>query len=265
VQNDIDRPVRVDRALIVIGAIFLGWTFVVLILTSSDLFLPPGFRFHVGPLDFARTGQFGDSFGVISAAMASAAGYFAYQTFRASQIEIASLRRSAGESTFLNLLERRFTLIENVRVGNNVRGSAAIDFIADGIRQGTQTGQSPSKMFEDYAKGDSVRGLRNVFRYTYHIVRFAEDLFGYDERAQGFRKRQNGAYPYVRLLRSQLSDNELLLIALNVLYDPDGGGFGVLLDRYALLDNMTQKDITLFTLEKAFQGDEFGLPHEGDV
>ncbi|OYW35098.1 MAG: hypothetical protein B7Z42_15690, partial [Brevundimonas sp. 12-68-7] len=45
--------------------------------------------------------------------------------------------------------------------------------------------------------------LGHYFRFTYHIIKFARDNFGPD------------AYEYVRLLRAQLSNAEITLIALN--------------------------------------------------
>lgn len=251
------RKLKLDGAIWIIGAIFLGWTLVVVALTTADLLLPQSWRFAAAPLDFGNTGTFGDSFGVLSALMASVAGYFAYRTYRSSQAELADSRKRSGEPTFLNLLERRFTLIEHVAKGK-LAGVAAVANICSGIRQGVQHGGSQQKMFKDYTR--DARGLRNLFRYTYHIIRFAEGLFGFDPKAMGADKRKNGAYLYVRLLRAQLSDDDLLLIALNALHDPDGAEFKVLLDRYGLLDNMRMDDRTMFGFDKAFTGDEFGLP-----
>ncbi len=248
-----------DHALRIIAAVFFSWTVFIVVVTAADAFLPTNLRLPAQPLDFGNTGTFGDSFGVISALMASVAGYFAYRTYRSSQAELDAARKRAGEPTFLNLLERRFTLIDQVSCGQ-AKGVDAIANICNGIESGVRNEQAPAKMFADYTSGEGVRGLRNLFRYTYHIIRFAEDLFGFDPAAQGADKRKNGSYPYVRLLRAQLSDEDLLLIALNALHDPDGEAFKALLDRYGLLDNMRPTDRTLYGFDKAFIGDEFGLP-----
>lgn len=248
---------KLDRAMVIIGAIFLGWMAVIIAVTAADLFLPNHWRLAAPPLDFGDTGTFGDSFGIISALMASVAGYFAYRAYRSSQAELADARKRSGEPTFLNLLERRFTLIEHVAKGN-LAGVPAIANICAAIRLGVQHGGNPDKMFKDYTR--DARGLRNLFRYTYHVIGFAEGLFGFDPLATGAEKRKNGSYPYVRLLRAQLSDDDLVLIALNALHDPDGAQFKVLLDRYGLLDNMREDDRTLLKLKAAFTGDEFGLP-----
>lgn len=251
------RKIKLDGAMWFIGAIFLGWTVILVALTSADLFLPAGWRLPTGPLDFGKTGTFGDSFGVISALMASVAGYFAYRTYRSSQAELADARKRSGEPTFLNLLERRFTLIGHVARGH-LKGVDAVDNICSQVRMAVKGGADPAQMFRDYTR--DARGLRNLFRYTYHVIRFAEGLFGFDPAAKGAEKRKNGAYPYVRLLRAQLSDDDLMLIALNALHDPDGAEFKVLLDRYGLLDNMKEDDRTLLKLKEAFTGDEFGVP-----
>lgn len=248
---------KLDRAMVIIGAIFLGWMAIIIAVTAADLFLPDRWRLSAPPLDFGETGTFGDSFGVISALMASVAGYFAYRAYRSSQAELADARKRSGEPTFLNLLERRFTLIDHVARGN-LSGVPAVANICASIRLGVKHGGSPEQMFNDYTR--EARGLRNLFRYTYHVIGFAEGLFGFDPDAKGADKRTNGSYPYVRLLRAQLSDDDLVLIALNALHDPDGAQFKVLLDRYGLLDNMREDDRTLLRLKGAFAGDEFGLP-----
>lgn len=249
-----------DRALWIIAGVFLGWTAVLMGLTALEVFLPYTWRLRAASLNFQNTGTFGDSFGVISALMSSVAAYFAYQAWNASQGQLAEARRRAGEPTYLDLLERRFTLMDRIARGRS-RGTDAIQSICSDIRGAVGSGgHSAEKMFRDYTRADQVSGLRNLFRYTYHIVRFAEDLFGFDPKAVGAAKRDNGSYPYVRLLRAQLSDEDLLLIALNALYDPDGYAARELLDRYGLLDNMRQSDRTLFEFDKVFMGDEFGLP-----
>jgi len=248
-----------DSAVKAIASVFLIWTALIIGLNWLDVVLPASARFAAEPLRFDNTGTFGDSFGVISALMTSIAAYFAYRAYRSSQEELFGARRRAGEPTFLNLLERRFTLVDQLASGN-LKGLGVLSNITYNIREAVARGDQFQAAYDRYAKAQGVRGLRNMFRYTYHIIVFAEDLFGVDVEAKGAAKRNNGSYPYVRLLRAQLSDDELLLIALNSLCDPDGEEFKTLLDRYGLLDNMKLEDRRQFRLEEIFRGDEFGLP-----
>lgn len=247
------------RPLKVILFAFGIWTLVIVALAAADIFLPAWLRFPFPPMSFEKSGQFGDSFGVLSAGMAAVAAYFAYETYRASQKEVEILRRRSAEPTFLSLLERRFDLLDNISKGN-LEGLHAVRNVAAAVRDAVEHNEDQKKMATDYMSEASVSGLRNYFRYTYHIIRFAEELFGFDPTLQGADQRKNGAYPYVRLLRAQLSDSELLLIALNTLYIEDGKDFSDLIHRYGLLNNMLQKDLTTFGFKGRFEADAFGWP-----
>lgn len=66
--------------------------------------------------------------------------------------------------------------------------------------------------------------LGHYYRYLYNIVRFVEE--------EGF---EGG--PYLRLIRAQISDQELLLLFYNCV-TKNGGNFTRLVEKYALLDNM---------------------------
>jgi len=66
--------------------------------------------------------------------------------------------------------------------------------------------------------------LGHYYRYLYNVVRFVKD--------EGF---QNG--PYIRLIRAQLSDQELLLLFYNCVTG-NGVNLTPLVEEFALLDNM---------------------------
>lgn len=235
------------------------WPVVIVGLSAADIFLPARWRTPYPPMSFERSGQFGDSFGIVSALMAAVAAFYAYQTYRASQQEVELLRRRSAEPTFLNLLERRFDLLGNIKRGNT-EGVTAVKNMADGVRTSVGGGQDQAAAARDYMQVKGVGGLRNYFRYTYNIIRFAEELFGVDPTLSGADQRRNGSYPYVRLLRAQLSDDELLLIALNALHDADGKDFYDLIHRYGFLNNMAPEDIKRFDFTTRFRPDAFGWP-----
>lgn len=156
---------------------FLGWAALILVLAAVDLFWPDQYRVPWPAMSFEKSGQFGDSFGVISAAMAAVAAYFAYQTYQASQAEVELLRKRSAEPTFLNLLERRFNILNNI-ILNNVEGVKAIKSLASGLRQDAEHNYDIKTQVSKSLSPDKATGLRNYFRYTFHIVRFAEELFG---------------------------------------------------------------------------------------
>lgn len=66
--------------------------------------------------------------------------------------------------------------------------------------------------------------LGHYFRYLYNVIRFVKE----SQRANG---------PYLRLIRAQLSDQELLLLFYNCISN-NGGNFTSLAEEFALLDNI---------------------------
>lgn len=71
---------------------------------------------------------------------------------------------------------------------------------------------------------DHQTELGHYFRYLYNVVRFIKEA-----------KLVEG--PYLRLVRAQLSDQELLLLFYNCISD-FGGNFTPLVEEFGLLDNM---------------------------
>lgn len=224
--------------------------------------------------DFERTGQLGDSFGVLSATMAGLAAYFAFRTYQAARDERKGLERRAAETSFLNLLERRSDVLERVRESRTYFGSispktkeyigpAAIDLIARNIREERKrgTGDFPVKFLRATV---NVSGLPNLLRFTYHIVAFCQRQFSEIDHAEPMVK-VDPAYQYVRLLRAQLSDSELVIIALNCAYGAGYEKFKPLVERYAILHNMNSDDRVTFALSDLFAPSAFGLEEEDRV
>lgn len=241
-----------------------------------------GLGFSIGgPWDFTATGQLGDSFGILSALMASMAAIFTYQTLvdtrrQASNAEKdAEIQRKAAvkaqaladaereksdlrnqardkadarrdnERTFFGLLDLRFRVLSDLRVGpanQQQVGTDAAAVLVSGVHASFY--EAGSKM--DYAKrylfmyGNNRNDLGHYFRFTYHIVKFAHDNFEED------------AYKYVRLLRAQLSNAELVLIALNCAHGEGADKFARWVERYSLLHNIDESDRRTFELDRYF-------------
>lgn len=79
-----------------------------------------GMGFNLLRIDwnFERTGQLGDSFGVLSSAMAAIAAYFAFSTYRSARDEGQQAEQRAFQTAYLNLLERRFDVLDRIRTQN---------------------------------------------------------------------------------------------------------------------------------------------------
>ena len=71
--------------------------------------------------------------------------------------------------------------------------------------------------------------LGHYYRYLYNIVRFIKD-----------EGQESG--PYIRLIRAQLSDQELLLLFYNCVSE-NGGNFTALVVEFSLLDNMPRMKV----------------------
>ncbi|MDQ7814142.1 putative phage abortive infection protein [Brevundimonas sp.] len=248
----------------IIFGVAVAWWLVVV--ASGAGFNPTGVSWS-----FERTGQLGDSFGIISAGMAAVAAFFAFRTYQRAVADSVRLERRAAEPSFLNLIERRYDVLNRIRhiaisydqmnfpprpIATETTGQAALDKMAVSIQ--TLRRDRPDEALTTLFDGviNEAFGLSNHFRFSYHIVAYADRQFG-DPALSG--TKANPAYPYVRLLRAQVSDSELLLIALNCVVGEGHAKFKALVERYALLHNMAEADIELFGLRDSFDPKAFGL------
>lgn len=248
--------IRLNAANIGVGA-FMGW---VVVVTLSGM----GVNATEVDWNFETTGHLGDSFGVIGAAMASVAAYFAYKTYQETKEENDTLKKERdqeiirkAEPSFLNLLERRYDALSQVAYSKD-RGTDAISTLCFYLRRDViDYAEPPLDAYKSYIQ--DTRNLPHLFRYTYHIIRYAERHFDMGKAQGRAIKKTDIAYEYVRLLRSQLSNDELLIIALNSL-TKDGAGAKPFVERYALLHNMDDSDVAAFKLKQSFAKEAFGLP-----
>ena len=248
---------------VVLGALgIVGWAWIVW--RSGRGWNPSG-----TPWNFENTAQLGDSFGVLSSIMAAIAAYFAFRTYQSARDDIARLEQRAAEPSYLNLLERRFDVLDRIRLSKmNIggpkttmmewHGQAALDRITADLRREIKASETKrlGSIFESHTKG--VYGLPNFYRFTYHIVAFADRQFS-RSAPPALMTKDDPAYQNVRLLRAQMSDAELVLVALNCAFGAGHDKFKPLVERYALLHNMNRADIELFELVELFAPEAFGL------
>lgn len=220
------------------------------------------------PWNFHNTAELADSFGLVSAGMAGVAAYYAYRTYQSAREDSAKLERRSAEPSFLNLLERRFDLLDRVRTSwlriagpdtgsVDTFGQVALDNIAARLRA-----KADSLTGDAFRQIDAtIYNMPNLYRFTYHIVAFADRQFSETPPDQPMVK-SDLAYQYLRLLRAQISNAELLLIALNCVHGEGRAKFKPLVERYALLHNMLPDDIAAFRLTTLFADTAFGLTPE---
>jgi hypothetical protein len=211
--------------------------------------------------NFTNTGQFGDSFGPLSALMATIAAVSALAAYLAQREELTRVRaeneyerassaRRDFEQTFFNLLKLFRETVSEIDIPNQygldaVTGRDALRRVLEEYIRGTQgSAEADSKAF----KNAYVRlrdDLAHYFRLFYHILRFIDTSLVEEKML------------YVRLLRATLSDAEIVLIGLNCMY---GGGSKLkpLVERYRILHNISATSANAWRMCDAFDHTAFG-------
>lgn len=78
--------------------------------------------------------------------------------------------------------------------------------------------------------------LGHYFRNLFHLVKFVDEYKGFDALYSESKEVKDLKYKYIRLIRAQLSNNELILLALNSITD-FGSEFISFIEDYKLLKN----------------------------
>ncbi len=242
----------------------IAWT--VFVIVSGT-----GFELTNTEWDFAKTGALGDSFGVLSSGMAGIAAYFAFRTYKAASDEARLAARRAAEPSYLNLLERRFDMMEHIKqvvptralsisVTKAEKGQEALDWAAGVLWPlFSNTNDDPRcvVVYGDFVE-ESIKGLTNYHRFVYHIISFAERQFSEIPPDMPMSKT-DPSYSYIQLLRAQLSDSEMQLMAFNAAFGAGNPKLKKYIERYALFNNMADVDITELRLPSLFEPTAFGL------
>lgn len=232
-------------------AFFVTWA----IILASAL----GLNIVSDSLDFERTGQFGDSFGVLNAIMASFAAISAFAAYQAQREELERLKNNEiennyfaykrdFESTFFNLLNLFRETVKEIDIkleydGDIFHGRDAISKILNALdkQYGSVIHERWVIIYDKYRDD-----LGHYFRIFYHIVRFIDE------------SEIKNKLTYIRLLRATLSNAEIVLIGLNCIH---GGGqekLKPLVERYALLHNISSQFAEKWQLTTEFDASAFG-------
>lgn len=229
--------------------------------------------------DFENTGQFGDSFGSLSAIMASLAALSALATFRITQDEIERIknrekerdrelsqekeisrkrekildkaaRKSEFEKTFFLLMGIFSSIVSETDYTSQSKQHK--DEGRDAFRKILQWFEHATRMKQDHEKAFQAtlnqfpNDMFHYFRFLYHLINFVHESDTDDK------------YFYIRLVRSLLSDAEISLLALNCLYGEGKGRFKELVEEYALLHNISKTYKSRLKLEGKFYDRAFG-------
>ncbi|WP_169746395.1 putative phage abortive infection protein [Sphingomonas changbaiensis] len=211
--------------------------------------------------DFSLSGTFGDSFGGLSAFMATAAAIGAWEAVRYQREELANATKRETELdkvaakrdfevTFFHLQATLDRIVEQIDIGHLTwkrTGKDAFSSFADQVRK------TKEKSDPDYGSAYQIVFLRNqndlahYFRTLFNIVFYVDG------------SEREDAYFYVKLIRATLSEPELILLALNGLFHEEGrANFKPLIEKYALLNNISAGAKADFDLEDHYEPIAFG-------
>lgn len=244
---------EIDRVKFTICALAVLAIWVAVIVASGSGWNP----FSVS-WDFSNTGAFGDSFGPLSSIMAGIAAISAVAAFRAQQQEMqrSKLRdqeqdkRSAiadFEGTFSRLLEHHRAISSSIDIegsGSPKTGHDAFRAIIYHFERRIQLGHIESwRQTSEKYKND----LGHYFRFLYHLINFVHS------------KSYINGYFYIRLVRATLSESELLALALNCAWGDGKEKFKPLVEKYALLHNLSTEKVDMYKLRGLFEDTAFDI------
>ncbi|WP_404371712.1 putative phage abortive infection protein [Sphingomonas sp. MMS24-J45] len=236
--------------LLFIAAVLIAW--VAIIIASGAGWNPIGIRW-----DFSNTGAFGDSFGPLSATMAAAAAVSALLAWNIQRNEVLRLRSNdeqakndleinRDDQTFFNLLRMFQDVVAATDIqrsdGPDKRGQDSFAFILDRVSARLEHGreQAYTVIFNKY-----INDLGHYFRILYNIIAFID------------RSRLPDKYFYVKVVRSLLSNAEIALIGLNCIYGEGLTKFKPLVEKYALLKNLSPSLIEKYQFKSHFAAGAF--------
>ncbi|AYV47912.1 hypothetical protein CFHF_26295 [Caulobacter flavus] len=233
----------IAAALILIFCLWAG----LILLVASGHWNPPG------TWNFNETGTLGDSFGIVSAMMATAAAVFTFTTMENERSESRKRERAEQErdaqATLVQLLTLRNELIAGIEISVGKKllsGHQAIEHMASSIADAVAKRSEEQSYTPIYNRWRNALG--HYFRFTYHVVVFADGNFDYPKN-----------YTNVRWLRSQLTNAEQTLIGVNCLYGEGRDQFKKLVEFHALLHNIHPEERKRLSFDVLFEPTAFDL------
>lgn len=244
-----------ENAWIIVGGIAIFVSYAAGVLISSA-----GINVFWFPPDFENSAKFGDSFGPLSAGMATLAAVSALMAYRSQRRELEILREDRVvegqraekrdfEATFFNLLANLRNAVNDVSVVK-----ASDPFGKSDGRDGFSTiisniyRSNPHDIEEEYKKNyfRNRDDLGHYFRLFYHILKYIDNSNVTDKAF------------YARILRANLSESEITIIGMNGCY---GGGqrkLKPLIEKYSMLHNISGISAVRWGLLNKYDRSAFG-------
>ena len=169
-----------------------------------------------------------------------------------AEAERALTSKRDFEHTFFSLLPLLHATLQEIEARNSYGiepkfGRDAVRRILDEHLGASKGDDASDKMAYDNAYRKHRDDLGHYFRLIYQIVRFIDESSVIDKQF------------YARLLRANLSNAEMVLLGLNCVYGGGNPKFKKLVEKYALLHNISSSEAISrrldINLEKAAFGD----------
>lgn len=174
-----------------------------------------------------------------------------------------TLKLQRFENTFFNMMELQQQIVNDLHLQvpqniyvqrkmlgefpslqtKDINGREVIRYIYDQAR-GTLSDQGLSQ----YAKIDSRELLDHYFRHLYTILRFVDTTDAFKTRSGKKQRKQiewEQRYHYTTILRATLSRYEMLILYYNGLSEFGREKLKPLIEKYALLDNIDIRNLTI--------------------
>ncbi|MBZ9759341.1 hypothetical protein LB553_00355 [Mesorhizobium sp. CA8] len=157
---------------------------------------------------------------------------------QAFEKQLSSQKRESFESTFFQMLTLHNTIVNSMdiqrREDKDLKGRDCFKFFATTLRGkyvafDNENGTPQERIQRAYGRfwEDRQQDLGHYFRYLFNVVKFIDNAQPNDLR-------------YMKLLRAQLSDYELVILFYNSVADI-GKKFRPYIEKYALFDNLPRR------------------------
>lgn len=212
--------------------------------------------------NFENSGQFGDSFGPLSAIFSCAAAICAFLAYRSQAEEVKRIKESAEvdrksvyrrdfENTFFKMTDMIRQCVRDMDLttykNETYSGTDVLNHLVF-ILWNSKNICQPHLMSQRYSDLYKITksDLPHYFRMCYHLVKFIDESEIENKKL------------YIRIFRATLSNAEMVLIGLNAVY---GGGkekFRPLVEKYALLHNISSSDAIRLSIFGEIDNSAFG-------
>lgn len=207
-------------------------------------------------------GQWGDSFGVVTALFTGLAFIILIWTLHVQKDELKlqreeikgqkeTLQKQNFESSFFQLLGMHSAIVNSMVIRKGIDGEyfgrECFGYMLRRLR-GVYMG-APKQSYEIFFL-EFQPYVGHYFRHLYNVVKFVNDQKVFPQK---FKQKKR----YTNLIRAQLSSDELGLLFYNCLSDR-GAKFKNLVEKYALLEDMRFKTLMDLEHKKLYDSSAYG-------